>query len=686
MKLLSAGICVFFLAFATLRATRVPLTYDEAASYIRYLDTTVPSVFDTTSLSIFNFEVATNHFLNTLLTKVSVAVAGDSELVLRVPNLIAYAMFMVFSVLILGRYVRPWIAAAGLLLLNLNPYVLDFFTVSRGYGLSIGFLMGAMFFLFRFLDRLKARQEAFRDASRTFAFALASVMSNFALLNVWLSVFGVAVFAFGLQNALVAKAGTQDHGSRLSTDVRRSWRSRALLLVIATAFAALVFSQDSRVSTSLYEPVTVRIAGLDEVQRDRVAVVGIDLLGRESRLPHPANGTEWRWPDRVPYRGLRIESPLADLARLDLVEVTIGDRVFSFDPRRDVRWSRSDRDSTASFEADSSISLRRSRVRQFQPVMNWAGDARYAASVAVAAACALGILAAFALVLEVVGRTFERFNVMRQEQWRPLESAALWVAALAGPPLYLLKRNSELYFGGTRGLVVDTFYSTIDSSFYGRTYHPAQVQIVFAGVLISIAVGGVVLYRNLHRDTSSVMLPATALLTILIVTSGSLVVQHVLFDTVYLTGRTALFFIPLYALLIVLLCEAIAAGGSIGRIFATVLVLVALSGATYHFTATANAKYAWDWRDDASTRMMMEDLQLVLDAEGRGGSHLVLGVDPGYIPVAVYYARRSRAHAIEVVALPSKRRVDFIYRSENAATPAIRRYPLTRTVLLQPGS
>jgi len=96
MKLLTAGICVFFLAFATLRAARVPLTYDEAASYIRYVDTRTPSVFDTSALSIFNFEVATNHFLNTLFTKLCDAVAGGSEIVLRLPSLIGYAMFLGF--------------------------------------------------------------------------------------------------------------------------------------------------------------------------------------------------------------------------------------------------------------------------------------------------------------------------------------------------------------------------------------------------------------------------------------------------------------------------------------------------------------------------------------------------------------------------------------------------------------
>lgn len=681
MKLLIAGICVFFVVFATMRAARVPLTYDEAASYIRYIDTSSSSVFDTSPLSVFNFEVATNHFLNTLLTKVSVVVAGDSELMLRIPNLLAYAMYLVFSVLILRRYVRPWIAAAGLLLLNLNPYVLDFFALSRGYGLSLGFLMGAMFFLFRFLDRLKARQDGSRDASRTLGFALAAVMSNFALLNVWLSIFAVILMAFALPHPVPANTQIQDPA--VST-VPGSWRSRTLLLVIATAFAALVFSQDSRLSASLYEPVSVRMAGLGDVERDRIVVVRTDRLGRESRLPRQADAAEWRWPDRVPYRSLRIELPVADADHLELIEVAIGNRVFSFDPRRDVRWSRSESGSVVSFEPDSSTSLPRSRARHFQPVMNWAGDARYAASVAIAVACTLGILAAFAFILMALGWTLRRLKVMREDQWRTLESAALWVAALAGPPLYLLRRNSELYFGGTRGLVADTLYSTIESSFYGRNYHPAQNEIVLAAVLISIVlVGALVLYRVLHRDMSSVMLPATAVLTIVIVTCLAVPVQHLLFGTVYLTGRTALFFIPLYGLLIVFVCEATAAIGKKGQMLAAFLAMLVLSCATCHFTASANTKYVWDWRDDASTRMMMEDLGSVLEAEGRGRSHVVLGVDSSYIPVAIYYARRNHVPGIEVVSLPSTRRFDFAYRSNDPLVPAIRRYPFRQTMLVR---
>ena len=683
MKLLNAGLCLFFLAFATLRSARVPLTYDEAAAYIRYIDSSVPSVFDTGPLSVFDFEVATNHFLNTLFTKACYLVAGSSEFVLRLPNLFGYAMFMAFSLLILQRAVRPTFATGGFLLLNLNPYVLDFFTLSRGYGLSLGFLMGGMFYVFRFLERLKEGESGNREASSAMAFACAAVMSNFALLNVWLAIFGVLLVAFPLRNTSLSHARTPNPASPIPAASTRSWRSRTLQLSVAVLFASLVFSQDWGLSGSLYEPITVRITGLDEAHRDRVSVLGVGQRGRDSRIPLEVATREWHSPGRVPYRGLRIELPVAEADRIERIEVAVGRRLFSSDPRRHSLWTRHDSGTVAVLDADSSsLELPPSRVRHFRPVINWVGDSRYAASLAIATACAFGMFAAFALLLKAVGWTAARLDVLTKNQWGPLEFAALWVAALAGPPLYLLKRNSELYFGGTRGLVADTFYSTIEGSFYGRSYHPAQVGIVFAGIVISFVVFCLALSRHLRRHAFSSILPATTVVTILAVTSLSLVAQHLLFHTVYLVGRTALFYIPLYALFATLLCEAIAASGRIGRALATMLLAAALVLAGYHFTSTANMKYVFDWRDDASTRMMMEDLEQVVAPEA-GRSRVILGVDPGYLPVAVYYARRAPLARIDIVSLPSRNTTDFQYVKDpgRLSMNVIRRYSQTRTAL-----
>jgi hypothetical protein len=201
-------------------------------------------VFDTSALSIFNFEVATNHFLNTLLTKACDFVAGGSEIVLRLPSVIGYAMFLGFSLLILHRSVRPAIAAPGFVLLNLNPYVLDFFSLSRGYGLSLGFLMGSLFYLFKFLDHLQRGEGAPRGVSRRKRVRWA-VMSNFALLNVWLQPAGCVAGGNGARRRLGDRIPDPARGSRLSTGNG----VRSLQCSGWPHLRRLVFSQDPGLST-----------------------------------------------------------------------------------------------------------------------------------------------------------------------------------------------------------------------------------------------------------------------------------------------------------------------------------------------------------------------------------------------------------------------------------------------------
>ena len=114
------------------------------------------------------------------MAKVSYLVGGSSDLALRLPSLIGYGMYLCFSILILGflRY-RP-IAFAGFLLLNLNAYLLDYFALSRGYGLALGFLMGALFFFFGFSGSCAAGHLRQRPVSRTF-YGFGAVLANFTI-------------------------------------------------------------------------------------------------------------------------------------------------------------------------------------------------------------------------------------------------------------------------------------------------------------------------------------------------------------------------------------------------------------------------------------------------------------------------------------------------------------------------
>jgi hypothetical protein len=682
MKALTAGTCAFFLAVAAMRAARVPLTYDEASSYIRYIDTSFPTSFDTGLLSVFNFEVATNHFLNTLLTKICWFVAGGSELVIRLPNLFGYATFICCSWLVLRRISHPFIAFAGFLLLNLNPYVLDFFTLSRGYGLSLGFLMGAILFLFRFLERLPTNDGAGREASRALACALGAVMANFALLNVYLAVYATLLVALAISHYINNAPSAAEPGEH--SPARRPFS--LWLPVVAAIFTALVLSQDVQLSDTLYEPVAVSLLGLDQSELDRATVVQVDIRGRHRRLRRDAGATTWHSNPGAHFRAVAVELPSDAAGKLGGIEVIIGKRSFSSDVHRGGAWTVRDDGRRRVFESETSLSLPRSRIPQFHPVMNWAGDARYAARLAAHTAFALGILAALAVAVTAVGWLAVRARVLSADRWRPLASGALWAAALAGTPLYLLKRNGALIFGGTRGLVEDTFYSTIESSFYSGTYHPAQTQIVFAGILATLAIFCVVLYASYRRRQLPRMLPATGLVTIIVMTSVSLVAQRILFDTLYLAGRTALFYIPLYVLFVTFLADTIAKSSQVGKALAIAVLAAGLAFSGYHFMATANMTYAWDWREDASTKTMMADLAQIVAAERPRGPRVVLEVDPKFIPVATYYAHRTAVPIIDVVVPPSSRGIDFLYVDEKDAAGrpnVIRTYPFTSSALVR---
>ncbi len=670
MKYVIAGASVFFLFFVASRAIRVSFTYDEAASYIRYIDTSASSVFDTNRLSVFNFEVATNHFLNTVLTKVSYIIAGRSEFSIRLPNLLGYALYLGFATLILRRLSNPLFALCGFLLLNLNPYLLDFFALSRGYGLSLGLVMGSLFFLLRFLQGFPTDGVDGPDLSRAFAFACAAVTANFALLNVYLSIVVVVVIAAVLRDRRTENFHVQGR------DLGARRHGFPWLPVIAATFIPLVLSQDIALSQALYEPVVVRLDGLD-TRVNRARVVRVDIHGREFALVREAASTAWSSTGH--FRGLRIGVPREELEKLTRIEVVIGTRAFSFDPRLTSTWTVRDDGETRWFESPPTLSLHRSQVATFRSVINWAGDRLYVFRLTMASAFILGILGICAFLLRRFEPIVEGARIMGRRQWRVLSSSALWVAVLAGTPLYLLKRNSELYFGGTRGLVEDTFTSVIENCFYGSKYTDAQVAVAFGCIIGVLAIfSGVVAIAYRRRRVSSLG-PAASLLAILALVSLSLVTQRLLFGTVYLVGRTALFYIPLFVLFFIFVCDDLAQIGRLGRAFSVLIAIAAVSLATFHFARTANLKYVHDWRDDASTKAMMEDVRQFAVT-----GPVVVGVAPSFVPVAVYYERRTAA-PIEVVVVPSIRPVDFLYVEDRDvhSGDVVSRYPFTRTALVR---
>ncbi|HLU40705.1 MAG TPA: hypothetical protein VK081_15070, partial [Planctomycetota bacterium] len=129
MRPLSGAIALAVFVACCWRAATQALTHDEALTWQLYVAGPFAAV-------VLHYD-ANHHVLHTLLCRASAAAFGDGELALRVPALLAAAVYLLVARrLTVGQRAD----ARGLLafgLLAANPFVLDYFALARGYGLAL---------------------------------------------------------------------------------------------------------------------------------------------------------------------------------------------------------------------------------------------------------------------------------------------------------------------------------------------------------------------------------------------------------------------------------------------------------------------------------------------------------------------------------------------------------------------
>lgn len=164
------GIVLFFLI--TKEAIVLPLTHDEGNTL--YCSTT--SVWD---IVTYKDPVPNNHILNTLLIKLNQSLFGSYLFSARLHNVLSFIPFFIFTValgrkLISSGVIRP----VFIFSIVLQPFILDFFAVTRGYGLSLSFMMISLYYLASRLDSGKAKHMLY-----ALLWACLGVYANFTLLN-----------------------------------------------------------------------------------------------------------------------------------------------------------------------------------------------------------------------------------------------------------------------------------------------------------------------------------------------------------------------------------------------------------------------------------------------------------------------------------------------------------------------
>ena len=141
-------ISVLLLTYTGYRSFALSMTHDESASWMYFHNAS----FWESLRNPKYWTSANNHVLNTFLFRQSIAIWGQSDWAVRLPNVFAHLIYLISSLIIILQLTNKWILRlAGWILLNSNPYLIDFFSLARGYGLAMGFTMMALAFFVAFL-------------------------------------------------------------------------------------------------------------------------------------------------------------------------------------------------------------------------------------------------------------------------------------------------------------------------------------------------------------------------------------------------------------------------------------------------------------------------------------------------------------------------------------------------------
>ena len=184
--LLLSAITLF--GYTVLRANWLSMTHDESGSFYIWTEFNIFSCFADPGC----WRTANLHFLYVWLMKATVGLFGVSELTIRMPSLFGHLLYLFFSYKLVKMWAeKPWLQLIGFIIINSNPFLLEFFALGRGYGLANAFMMMSIYYVGVFMKTNKSGA-----AWGMFAGAFLAVFSNFTMLNYYACLVGVLGIVF----------------------------------------------------------------------------------------------------------------------------------------------------------------------------------------------------------------------------------------------------------------------------------------------------------------------------------------------------------------------------------------------------------------------------------------------------------------------------------------------------------
>jgi len=168
------------------KAYEAPITHDEAYSFEVYSSKSIPAIL------AFKEDIsANNHLFNTLFMKAAAGLGFQHPFYLRMLSVFSYALFL-FGLYQLLNLNKHNIVFFLLLIPAASPYLLDFFSLARGYAFSFALMIWSVYLFVK--NNVLKKQRFWAIQVSTFA-----MLANFNLVYVWFSLMTFHCLSFTIQ-------------------------------------------------------------------------------------------------------------------------------------------------------------------------------------------------------------------------------------------------------------------------------------------------------------------------------------------------------------------------------------------------------------------------------------------------------------------------------------------------------
>lgn len=183
-----------FLALTTARAITVSFSWDESYTFMHH-------VLKNRFFQDEHDQMGGNHhLLNVWLMWICHGLFGADEFALRLPNLMAHVLYL-YATARMALTLPSRAAVPAFVLLNAHPYLLDFFSLARGYGLANGTLMMGLWQGWRF-----ARGGGRAALIGALAFTALAAMAHVVMITCMIAV-ALVLFAWSYRRRSVLPRG-----------------------------------------------------------------------------------------------------------------------------------------------------------------------------------------------------------------------------------------------------------------------------------------------------------------------------------------------------------------------------------------------------------------------------------------------------------------------------------------------